>query len=195
MPRTPPPQHHVLFSFFIEILKTACSIFIDLQYYQTLPQTPLLPLPPLNEKGPVGGVNTNLSTDGFAWSSLFLGASSVNQQRAGRLQTSYSGKLVRVDLSDFSSSGVEVSLRAHIPLTLCPDMRARSRLQPCSLPPHGQSTQCEKLDPSGTGDGDPVVFLSACEKVRKSTSSSAPASLPHRSAADNDHVAHTKHNK
>ncbi|CAM9150627.1 unnamed protein product, partial [Scytosiphon promiscuus] len=44
-------------------------------------------------QGPVGGVNTNLSVDGFSWSSL---------------QPAYSGKLVRVDLADFSSSGVQV---------------------------------------------------------------------------------------
>lgn len=74
----------------------------------------------------MGGVNTDLSADGFAWSSLFLGASYATQQRAGRLQTSYSGKLVRVDLSDFSPSGVQVSVSAHIALTLCPGMRARS---------------------------------------------------------------------
>lgn len=62
-------------------------------------------------KGPVGGVNTNLSADGFAWSSSFLGSDSTaggSGQKAGRLQPAYSGKLVRVDLSDFSSSGVQV---------------------------------------------------------------------------------------
>ncbi|CAN0143713.1 unnamed protein product [Ectocarpus sp. 6 AP-2014] len=62
-------------------------------------------------QGPVGGVNTNLSADGFAWSSSFLGSDSTgggSGQKAGRLQPAYSGKLVRVDLSDFSSSGVQV---------------------------------------------------------------------------------------
>ncbi|CAM9243846.1 unnamed protein product [Ectocarpus sp. 12 AP-2014] len=62
-------------------------------------------------QGPVGGVNTNLSADGSAWSSSFLGSDSTwggSGQKAGRLQPAYSGKLVRVDLSDFSSSGVQV---------------------------------------------------------------------------------------
>lgn len=55
-------------------------------------------------------MNTNLSADGFAWSSSFLGSDSTagSGQKAGRLQPAYSGKLVRVDLSDFSSSGVQV---------------------------------------------------------------------------------------
>lgn len=61
----------------------------------------------------MGGVNTNHSADGFAWSSTFLGAGSTttdSQRRAGRLQPAYSGKLVRVDLSDFSASGVQVAM-------------------------------------------------------------------------------------
>lgn len=64
----------------------------------------------------MGGVNTNQSADGFAWSSTFLGADSTSysQRRAGRLQPAYSGKLVRVDLSDFSPSGVQVGARTFL---------------------------------------------------------------------------------
>lgn len=59
----------------------------------------------------MGGVNTNLSVDG----SFVGGDFSHSQGTAGRTQPAYSGKMVRVDLSDFSSSGVEVGLRICTP--------------------------------------------------------------------------------
>lgn len=81
----------------------------------SLPHTPFA-LSPLflaptfcASKGPVGGVNTNLTVDGSAWSSPMLGdAWDHSKSRAGRLQPAYSGKLVRIDLADFTESGVEV---------------------------------------------------------------------------------------
>lgn len=52
----------------------------------------------------MGGINTNLSADGIAGSHLL-----ENEVRvAGHLESSYSGKLVRVNLTDFSVTGVEV---------------------------------------------------------------------------------------
>lgn len=60
-------------------------------------------------EGPVGGVNSNLSADGSVSVPEFLGNSySSARKPAGRLEPAYSGKLVRVDLANFSSSGVEV---------------------------------------------------------------------------------------
>lgn len=59
----------------------------------------------------MGGVNTNLSVDG----SFVGGDFSHSQGTAGRTQPAYSGKMVRVDLSDFSSSGVEVGVPIRTP--------------------------------------------------------------------------------
>lgn len=59
-------------------------------------------------KGPVGGVNTNLTADGNPASSWLLGRSWGGRAEAGRLEARYSGKLVRVDLDDFSPTGVQV---------------------------------------------------------------------------------------
>lgn len=62
-------------------------------------------------EGPVGGMNSNLGADGSVSVPGILGNdySSVRKP-AGRLEPAYSGKLVRVDLADFSSSGVEVGI-------------------------------------------------------------------------------------
>lgn len=59
-----------------------------------------------SRKGAVGGVNTNLSADGILGSSLR--GNSWSTAGAGRLEAYYSGKLVRLNLTDFSPTGVQV---------------------------------------------------------------------------------------
>ncbi|CAM9457378.1 unnamed protein product [Ascophyllum nodosum] len=66
-------------------------------------------VPSRSFQGPTGGVNSNLSSDRFAPPSAPLGYGySTKQNSVDRMKPAYSGKLVRVDLTDFSLSGVEV---------------------------------------------------------------------------------------
>ncbi|CAN0044967.1 unnamed protein product, partial [Choristocarpus tenellus] len=60
------------------------------------------------QKGPLGGVNTNLSADGMLGFNFFTSSTEKLHRAGGRLESSYSGKLVRVNLTDFSTQGVEV---------------------------------------------------------------------------------------
>ena len=54
-------------------------------------------------------MNSNLSSDRFAPPSAPLGYGySTKQNSVDKMKPAYSGKLVRVDLTDFSLSGVEV---------------------------------------------------------------------------------------
>ena len=92
----------------------------------------------------MGGVNTNQSADGFAWSSTFLGASSTSsysQRKAGRLQPAYSGKLVRVDLSDFSLSGVQVGVLSCLQRQRRRGRGACSRSMPFDVPVQSTRTK------------------------------------------------------
>lgn len=114
LPHLPPkPKHpsraytlssycwHPISSAYIGAISTMCTA--------QPPPYPRTPAGALSiNQGPVGGVNTNSSADGFPWSSSSYSSSDSTKRGAGRLHPAYSGKLVRVDLGDFSPAGVQV---------------------------------------------------------------------------------------